>query len=50
MFLKRTTYDQAYELTESWRGPEERERRAYMKIFGVDAVREGLEKAGYAPR
>jgi hypothetical protein len=43
-FCKRSTFDQFYDLTE------ERKRRAYQMIAGIEAVQRALSEAGFEPR
>jgi hypothetical protein len=49
-FCKRSTFDTFYELTEAHLAHEERQRRAYLMISGIEAVQKALGDAGYAPR
>jgi hypothetical protein len=49
-FCKRSTYSDFYDHTEAHLDPEERKRRAYQMIHGIDAVTAGLREAGFSPR
>lgn len=48
-FLKRTSYQDAYEATEAHLPAAEREERAQQMMRGIHGLRQGLAKAGYAP-
>lgn len=49
-FCKRSTFDQFFDLTEAHLSVEERTRRAYQMISGVEAVQGALSECGFAPR
>jgi hypothetical protein len=49
-FCKRVRFSECYELTEAHLPHEERQRRAYLMISGVEAVQAALRDKGYAPR
>ena len=49
-FAKRSTFSQYYERTEGHLPDEERKRRAYLMIGGIEAVKRALAEIGYAPR
>lgn len=49
-FCKRSTFDQFYDLTEQHLAHEERNKRAYQMIAGIDKVAAALSEAGVAPR
>lgn len=49
-FCKRSTFDQFYDLTEAHLPHEERQRRAYQMIGGIEAVQRALGESGFAPR
>lgn len=49
-FCKRSTFNQFYDLTEAHLDDEERKRRAYQMIGGIEAVQKALAEQGYEPR
>ncbi len=49
-FAKRSLFDTFYAFTEAHLPHEERQRRAYLMISGIEAVASGLRDAGYSPR
>ncbi len=49
-FCKRSTFDQFYDLTEAHLPHEERQRRAYQMIGGIEAVQRALSECGFSPR
>lgn len=49
-FCKRSTFNDFYDYTEAHLDQDERKRRAYQMIAGIEAVQAGLREAGYAPR
>jgi hypothetical protein len=49
-FCKRSTFDQFFDLTEAHLDHEERTRRAYQMIAGIEAVQRALDQSGFAPR
>lgn len=49
-FCKRSTFDTFLELTEAHLSIEERGRRAYMMICGINRIQAALAEAGHAPR
>ena len=49
-FAKRSTFDTFYAFTEAHLPHEERQRRAYLMIAGVEAVQRALASIGFAPR
>ena len=49
-FCKRSTFNIFYDLTEAHLPHEERQRRAYLMIAGIEAVQGALAEAGHAPR
>ena len=49
-FCKRSTFSQFYDLTEAHLDKEERERRAYQMIAGLEALQAALAKVGVEPR
>lgn len=49
-FCKRSTYGIFFESTEAHLSHEERSRRAYMMINGIERIQAALAKAGHAPR
>lgn len=49
-FCKRSTFQTFYDFTEEHLPHEERQRRAYLMIGGIDAVTIGLRNQGFSPR
>lgn len=49
-FCKRLAHSHCYDLTEAHLSHDERKARAYQMLAGIEALREALAKAGYAPR
>lgn len=49
-FAKRSTFSQYYDRTEGHLPDEERTRRAYLMIGGIEALKRALAEIGYAPR
>lgn len=49
-FAKRSTYETFYHFTEAHLPADERRRRAYLMISGIEAVGAALAEAGFAPR
>ena len=49
-FCKRSTFDMFFDLTEAHLDYEERKRRAYQMIAGIEAVQSALDDAGFSPR
>lgn len=49
-FAKRATFNTFYELTEAHLSDDERKKRAYQMIAGVEAVGAALARAVHAPR
>jgi hypothetical protein len=49
-FCRRSTFNTFHQYTEAHLSPDERNRRAYQMISGLEAVQQGLAEAGYSPR
>ncbi|KAK0039496.1 hypothetical protein Bpfe_031083 [Biomphalaria pfeifferi] len=49
-FCKRSTFDTFLSFTEGHLSADERAKRAYQMIAGIEAVARGLADAGIAPR
>jgi len=49
-FAKRALFDTFYGFTEAHLPHEERQRRAYLMVDGIEAIAVGLRDAGYSPR
>jgi hypothetical protein len=49
-FAKRSTFNTFYAFTEAHFPHEERQRRAYLMIAGIEAVQGALASIGFAPR
>lgn len=49
-FCKRSEFSDFFEHTEAHLQHDERNRRAYQMIAGIDAVQDGLREAGFDPR
>lgn len=49
-FCKRSGFGLFFDLTEAHLSHEERARRAYQMIYGVERVRSALADAGFSPR
>lgn len=49
-FCKRVSFSACFDLTEAHLSEDERTKKAYQMIAGLDAVAAGLEKEGFAPR
>lgn len=49
-FAKRSTFNTFYDFTEAHLPHEERQKRAYQMISGIDAIGAALAVTGYAPR
>lgn len=49
-FCKRSTFNEFYDRTEEHLPREERTKRAYHMIAGIDAIAAALEREGHKPR
>lgn len=49
-FIKRSCFGTYHELTEAHLSEEERNRRAYLMIAGVNEIQKALSEAGVSPR
>jgi hypothetical protein len=49
-FCKRSTFDQFYDRTEAHLSHEERKRRAYQMIAGIEQIAQALSGKGVSPR
>lgn len=49
-FAKRSTFNTFYEFTEAHLPHDERQKRAYQMISGIEAIGAALAGTGYAPR